>query len=984
MTTLFDRHTPAATYRLQFHAGFTFEDAQALVPYLERLGVGALYASPILQARAGSPHGYDIIDHATINREMGGAGAFDALARSVRRADMGLLMDFVPNHMGIGQADNTWWLDVLEWGRGSPYADFFDIDWRPVKAELRDKVLVPVLGDHYGAILEQGELVPRFDPEDGGFSVWYWENRLPLTPPTYGPFLEAALRAGDSLLKTAEKDTLRALADSVRGMRRRGLKTARGWRARRDKAIQMKDTLRTLAATSGTVRQVLDQAADSLRGQEGRPRSFQPLHRLLEDQHYRLSYWRVASHEINYRRFFQINDLAGLRMELPEVFDAAHVKVRDLFASGAVTGLRIDHIDGLFAPRRYLRRLQDTLRPLLPEVSTDSTDSTDTKDQSAEPTRDAWVVVEKILAAHESIREDWAVSGTTGYDFCAQVNGVLIDPSGERAFRRLYKRITGAEVSFDDITYASRKQVMDAELSAELYVLANELERLTEQDWRTRDFTLTLIRDALRELVACFPVYRTYVNALGATQEDLRDIDWAIARAKKSQAFVEPAIFDFLHSILTTAFARVPGRRRYLDEVVRIARKFQQYSSPVMAKGIEDTAFYRYNLLVSMNEVGCHPNHWGQTVGAFHYQNQDRARRRPFGMLTTATHDTKRGEDTRARVTALSEFGEEWNRRVRRWRTLNRRARAETNDGAVAPSANDEYLFYQSLIGVWPVDLPADERPTESLLAPLTERLIAYMMKAMREAKVHTAWTARNQAYEAAVEAFIRKVLDASAASSPFLRDVQAFHAQVAPAGALNSLAQTTLKLTVPGTPDIYQGCELWDDSLVDPDNRRPVDFALRDRLLAELERRADDPSLPGDLLTHWPDGRLKLHLTRALLGARRADPALFTEAAYLPLETEGRHADRLIAFARRADGPDGGRWLVVAVPRCASGLTADGRPFPLGEDWRKTRFTLPEDAPEGPWHDLPSGGSVTAENGLVLAADAFARLPVAVLTTGS
>lgn len=963
--TTFDRYTPAATYRLQFHAGFTFEDARRLLPYLERLGVGALYASPILQARAGSTHGYDIIDHGTINTELGGEPGFEGLSDEVRQAGLGLLMDFVPNHMGIGQADNVWWLDVLEWGRASPYAAFFDIDWHPVKEELRDKVLVPVLGDHYGAILEQGHLVPRFDATDGSFSVWYWEHRFPLSPPTYGPLLEAALTRGHERLSAAEAEELRALMEHFRTLRPTG-RSGRAQRSRRDKGEALKDRLREMAAGSAGVRDALAQAAGALAGQEGRPRSFQPLHRLLEAQPYRLSFWRVAADEINYRRFFQINDLAGLRMELPEVFDAAHVKVLDLARRGAITGLRIDHIDGLFAPRRYLRTLQEHLRPLLPEGAD----------------RDAWVVVEKILAGHESLRDGWPVAGTTGYDFCGQVNGVLMDASGERPFRRLYKRLTGGTESFDAIAYASKKQVMDQELSAELHVLANELERLTEQDWGTRDFTLSVIRAALREVVACFPVYRTYVNTQGATQDDLRDIDWAIARAKRSRAFAEPAIFDFLHGILTTHFARDPAHRRHLDEVIRIARKFQQYSSPVMAKGVEDTAFYRYNLLVSMNDVGSHPSHWGETVGAFHHQNQERAKRRPFGMLSTATHDTKRGEDTRARITALTEFGEDWTKRVRRWRTLNRRARSEVED-APAPSANDEYLFYQTLVGVWPVGLGPETPPAPEVMEPLIQRLIDYMMKALREAKVHTAWTAQNLPYEQAVETFVRKALDTTASANPFLRDFMAFHDRVAPAGALNSLAQATLKLTCPGVPDLYQGCEMWDDSLVDPDNRRPVDFALRERLLADLEARTAQgptPALAADLLDTWPDGRLKLHLTRMLLRQRRADPALFTEAAYLPMEAEGRYADNLIAFARHAGDEAGGRWLLTAVPRCASKLAPEGARVPLGEAWGKTRLPLPEDAPAGPWRNLLSGETVTPDGGILYVAEAFATLPLAVL----
>lgn len=969
--TTFDRHTPAATYRLQFHAGFTFADARRLVPYLERLGIGALYASPILQARESSSHGYDIIDHDTINTELGGDAAFDRLTETLRRAGLGLLMDFVPNHMGIGLADNVWWLDVLEWGRGSPYAVFFDIDWAPAKPELRDKVLVPVLGGHYGAILENGDLVPRFDPADGSYSVWYWDHRFPVSPPTYGPLLEAALTHGHDRLTATEAQDLRALMERIGTLRRSG-HAARTQRSRRDLGLTLKEHLCTLAAASPGIRAACALAAESLAGTPGQPRSFLPLHRLLEAQNYRLSFWRVAADEINYRRFFQINDLAGLRMELPDVFEATHRKVLELAQRGAVTGLRIDHIDGLFAPRRYLRTLQERLRPCLPAGQTED--------------RDFWVVVEKILAGHENLRDGWPVAGTTGYDFCAQVNGVLIDAAGERPFRRLYKRLTGGETDIEAMIYASKKQVMDQELSAELHVLANELERLTEQDWSTRDFTRSVLRAALREVVACFPVYRTYVNFHGASPEDLRDIDWAIARAKRSRAFAEPAVFDFLHDILTTSFARVPSRHQLLTEVIRLARKFQQYSSPVMAKGVEDTAFYRDMLLVSMNEVGGHPGQWGQTVGAFHHQNQERARRRPFGMLTTATHDTKRGEDTRARITALSEFGEDWNRKVRRWRTLNRRARSEV-DGAPAPSPNDEYLFYQTLIGVWPLGLGPDDLPQPPALASLTERLIAYMQKALREAKVQTAWTAQNEPYEQAVEAFVRKVLAPSVPGTPFLRDFMAFHHRVAPAGALNGLAQTVLKLTCPGVPDLYQGGELWDDSLVDPDNRRPVDFDARDRSLADLEARTvhgPTPALAADLLRAWPDGGLKLHLTRSLLLARRAAPTLFTEAAYLPLEPEGRHADSVIAFLRHAadDGSHGADspWLLTAVPRCASKLAPEGELFPLSEAWGKTRLPLPAEAPTGPWRNLLTGEVVAPENGILALSVVFTTLPMAVL----
>lgn len=957
MTT--DRHTPRATYRLQFHSGFTFDDARRLVPYLAALGIGTLYASPILKARAGSTHGYDITDHGTLNPELGGDEAFDRLCATLKDHGLGLLLDMVPNHMGIGQADNAWWLDVLEWGRTSPHAGTFDIDWEPAKRELRHKVLVPTLGAHYGEVLEAGELQLRFAPADGSFSVWYWEHRFPLCPPSYAPLLTAALNGAGDTLSADEGDALQALTAAFRSLRRVP-RTARARAARRTRGADLKARLAGLATASPAVAAALAATAERLNGTPGERRSFRPLHRILEAQNYRLAFWRVATDEINYRRFFQINDLAGIRIEVPQVFDAVHRKVLDLVARGCVTGLRIDHIDGLFAPRRYLHRLTDRCRPPL---------AGDGGGPEMFP-----LYVEKILGDHEDLREGWPVCGTTGYDFTNDVTQVLVDPAGERALRRAYNRVLGSTAPpFAAVAYDAKRQVMAQELSSELQVLANELNRVTEADWRTRDFTLAELRTALREVVAHFPVYRTYVNTQGATAADERDIDWAVAQARKTRAVVDASIYDFLRSVLTTTWARQPDRRRLLPEVIRIARKFQQYTGPVMAKGVEDTAFYRYNLLVSLNEVGGHPDRFGHGVAAFHRRVAARAQRFPHALLSTATHDTKRGEDTRARITAISEAAAEWSRRVRRWRVLNRRARREI-DGRPAPSPNDEYLFYQTLLGVWP------EHGDEAGLGELGERLGAYMVKAAREAKVHTSWTDLDAAYEAALCTFVTRVLDTRRAN-PFLADFGAFAADLLPSGVCNGLSQTVLKLTCPGVPDIYQGADLWDTSLVDPDNRRPVDFARRARLLDDLTRRPPSPALAEELLHAWPDGRLKVWVIHTLLRLRAAWPGLFTTAAYLPLDTEGTRADNVIAFARRG-GPE---WLIVAVPRMTARLRQDDQVWPLGEAaWARTRITLPDTAPDTPWRNVLTGeDTAPAAPGVLPLSSLLRTLPLAVLRPG-
>jgi (1->4)-alpha-D-glucan 1-alpha-D-glucosylmutase len=945
---------PGSTYRLQFHAGFTFQDALAQVPYLAALGVTHVYASPFLKARQGSTHGYDIVDHGAFNPDIGTEADFNALTDALAAHGMGLIADFVSNHMGVAQADNPWWLDVLEYGQDSPYAEYFDIDFQSAKPELRGKVLLPFLGDHYGRVLEDGHLIPKLDPEQGGFSVWYWEHRFPLTPYRYGGVFNALFPA----LRKAPlpDDALTALEEIAAGFRdlRRAPRSRRARTARRQKAERLKEQFAALLGAHPALGEAIAEAIGRLQGHPGDPPSFLPLHRLLEAQPYRLAYWRTASDEINYRRFFQINDLAGLRVEVPAVFDASHRLILRLMAEGRIHGIRIDHIDGLFDPKGYLERLQDKARAATGE------------------NRDVYVLVEKILGHHENLRTEWRCAGTTGYEALNEINGVFVDGSAERSLTRTYARVTGASTDFEQIVQSSKYQVMRQELASEVQVLVNGLSRLSERDWRTRDFTPRDLRMALEEVIACFPVYRTYLDRRRPAPHDLRDIDWAIARARKNPMFPDESIFDFLWSILSTDAGRRKGDPFPRAEVQRLARKAQQVTSPVMAKGLEDTAFYRFNRLVSLNEVGGHPDVFGGTPGSFHHRMAERAKWWPHTLLSSATHDTKRGEDVRARINVLSEMPEAWSKRVRRWEQLNRRRKTALDDGP-APSANDEYLFYQTLVGVWPAGLtiPEDgapeDSPEASSLSALTERLEAYMLKAVREAKVHSAWTRQNASYEEALARWIRHILDGSR-RNPFLADFQAFHDRVARIGVVNGLGQTTLKLTCPGVPDIYQGCELWEFSLVDPDNRRPVDYQHRSSLLERMA--ASEGHSPLDLLDQWPDSRVKLWLTWRLLDLRRRLPDLFAHGDYTGIDPTGRHATHLLAFERHhAD-----QRMVVVVSRLVNPLLQGPAGWPVGDVWAATRLPV-----SGCFRNILTSDRIEAQESLEMNA-VLRAFPVAVL----
>ncbi|VUX46007.1 Malto-oligosyltrehalose synthase [Candidatus Defluviicoccus seviourii] len=952
---------PRATYRLQFHSGFTFADAMAIVPYLAELGISHIYASPYLKARPGSQHGYDIIDHNAINPEIGDSESFAALCGALSAHGMGQILDFVPNHVGIFGAENQRFLDVLTWGEDSQYAEYFDFDWRPAKPELHGKLLVPLLGDAYGAILSNGELKLKLDDGNDGFSIWYYENRLPLTPGTFGRILRPAI---ERLLHGENTDPARdgrlALLAAGFDELRRPTRTRPARLSRFALAERLRGDLAEALRNQPRLREHLDAVIAEINGIPGDPASFRRLHQLLEAQHFRLAYWRVAAEEINYRRFFQINDLAGIRVEMPEVFDAIHRLVFQWIDEGRVHGLRIDHIDGLFDPRQYLERLQQRFRQGRAETSAEG-----------EPAR-LYVVVEKIIAQHESLPTDWPIAGTTGYDYLNAVNALFVNPEAEAQLSRCYEEFIGARQDFHEIAYSGRKLAMEQELASELRVLANEINHLTESDWFTRDFTLVGLRQALREIVACFPVYRTYVDWHGIRAEDRRDLDWAVAHGRRRSDRSDLTVFDFLLSLLTTDIGR--GRAPALNrrEVGRLAMKFQQYTGAVMAKGVEDTAFYRYNRLISLNEVGGEPTRFGTTTGAFHRSQQHAARHWPNAMLSTATHDTKRGEDVRARISGLSELVEDWAEGVQRWSTQNRRHRSDVND-VPAPSENDEYLFYQVLLGAWPTELMADHEADADAMSAFRDRMREFMLKAVREGKAHSSWINPDAAYEQALMHFVDRALDVSGRNL-FVDAFSAFARRAARIGVVNSLAQTTLKLTSPGVPDVYQGCELWDLSLVDPDNRRPVDFGERRKKLRALRhdwRKGIDAAWLAELLADWPSGRVKLFVSWRLLDARRAAPALFEQGSYKPVATEGAHAENLGAFQRTHDHSA----LLVIVPRLVAAWNGSADGWPVGATpWQGTDVLVPEaDATEG-WHNAFTGAPLATGTG----SDGTVRLPVA------
>ena len=952
---------PLSTYRLQVHHGFSLTSASEIVSYLARLGVNTCYTSPYFTAAPESTHGYDVCNHNEISPELGGDAALREFTEAIGSAGMGHIVDFVPNHMGIGAGGNAWWTDVLENGPGSPAANFFDIDWAPLKAELHAKLLLPILGDQYGKVLERGEL--RLEFRDGGLLLRYFEHELPINPRQSPRVLGLAIAALTEELGAANPalHEFQSILSSLENLPAyTDQDAARVAERQREKEVARARLQRLTFETPAVATHIRD-AVGRVNGTPGTPASFDALHDLLEAQAYRLSYWRTASHEINYRRFFDINTLAGIRVERQEVFDETHRLLGQLIREGRIQGVRIDHPDGLFDPVRYFKMLQRLAR------------------EAAGVNAPTYVVAEKILSKREPLPEHWEVHGTTGYNFLTDLNGIFVHAGQARRLRRTYAKLTGHDAQFDDVLYDAKRLIMNTAMASELSVLAHMLDRVGESNRKSRDFTLESMRDVITEVVSCFPVYRTYVDERGWTPEDRAVVEQAIPSARRRNPAMESSLFDFFREVV---LPRDPNGQREggkeerregyppadaaeARERLRFAMKLQQYTGPVQAKGLEDTAFYRYNVLISLNEVGGNPSGLGHAVEEFHDANLYRARHWPYEMLATATHDTKLGEDVRARINILSEFPDEWGKEVSRWMRINRPHRSIV-DGEPTPDRIDEYRFYQVLIGTM----------TQAPEAGYVERIKDYMLKAVREAKVHSSWLTPNPAYEDGLTRFIDGVLG-PAGSGKFLPAFLPFQQRIAALGVTNSLAQVVLKVGSPGVPDFYQGTEMWDLSLVDPDNRRPVDFEQRDRLLRQLD--AAGPAAIPELLANWPDGRVKLFVTAASLRLRRELPDAFTGGDYLPLTTEITVPADVVAFARTA----GNDAVIVAAPRLSAGIGCEGPP--LGADcWKTSRVMLPPALRDRVFRDIFTGTEIRptlkSDDAWIFVGQIFDQLPVAIL----
>jgi (1->4)-alpha-D-glucan 1-alpha-D-glucosylmutase len=867
---------PIATYRLQLTAGFDFDAAAAIVPYLKALGITHLYASPFMKARKGSTHGYDIVDHSQFNPELGGEAGFERLSQALRQHDLGLILDFVPNHVGVHFADNPWWLDVLEWGPASPHAVSFDIDWDILPYRARGGVLLPIIGSSYGQALEKGEIELRYDGGEGSFSAWYFEHRLPIAPERYSEILRAIVREAGA--DSAAGKRIFELASRYKGIRHPNRKEAPAFKAE-------------LKAIAGGA-EIIARGLDAYRAGPDRAAPTLALHHLLERQHYKLGHWRLASSDINYRRFFDVNTLAGLRVEDAGTFEAIHSLVRKLIAEGKLQGLRLDHIDGLRDPAQYFQRLRRLIR-----------------DAQGKAARPFYMVIEKILGEHERLHPFAGVHGTTGYEWLNVITQVLVDGDGLDPLDEIWRQVSNTSPKLEPVLKDAKRRVLETLLTSEFTVLRRLLARIAGGHYTTRDFSADSLRQALELYVLHFPVYRTYLTSAETTAHDHALIAETIEKARADWFAADEGIFDFLRDTLTMDSIKPDRALHSVPRVRRFALKVQQFTGPMMAKSLEDTAFYRYHRLLALNEVGGDPAAKALSVDAFHDLMQTREKEWSHGMTATATHDTKRGEDARARLMALTEIPGEWASAVARWKILN--APHLVIDGDMrAPSAAFEYMLYQALLGAW----PAGERD-DGLLA----RMQAYALKAAREGKQETSWLNPNEAYEAGLQTFLARILDRSA-SAEFLQSLETLSQRTSLLGALNSLSQITLKATMPGVPDFYQGSEFWDLSLVDPDNRRPVDFAARAGVLASVET-PDWESLVPD----WRNGHLKLAWTRHLLKLRAELADVFAHGDYAPLQVSGPHRDHVIAFARRR-GRDA---AVIAVTKSLAPMSQGGRAWP-------------------------------------------------------
>ncbi len=922
--------TITATYRLQLHKGFGFREARAIVDYLDELGISHAYASPYMKAEPGSTHGYNLVDPRQLNPEVGTEREYLDFMETLAAKDMGHIVDVVPNHMAA-TANNPWWVDVLENGPSSVYADYFDIEWYPQKEALQNKVLLAVLGAQYGDVLEKGEL--RLERRGGAFFVTYWERSLPANPRSVWPLLE---RAGARLQASGDDPRRHELESIVTGLKNLPARTETDPERQKERAREKEVIKRRLAALAedAAVAQAIDDELVSVNGTPGDPHSFDELDAILQEQSYRLAFWRVATEEINYRRFFDVNDLAAIRMESDAVFDDAHQLLLKLIAEGRVQGVRLDHTDGLYDPAEYFTKLRRAIE----------------KVTAGSSRREMYVVAEKILGAGEELPARWNIDGTTGYEFLVQASGVFIDRAAEQDFTRLYHEVTGDPRAFAEHARESKRAIMRSSLSSEIHMLSRRLERIAMRDRRSRDYTLPMLHRAVAETIAAFPVYRTYIRPDGSREPtDEQIVRRATRGAQRRNPEVVPSVFDFLRDVLLLA-------REPLDDEDRLARiqfsmRFQQITGPVTAKSIEDTAFYTYVRFVALNEVGGGPERFGTTIAELHAASGARRQKWARSMTATSTHDTKRGEDVRARLAVLSELPATWELWVREW-LLYATSHVTAVEDEIAPSAVDQYLFFQTAFGAYPLASGTDD---------FIERLVAYAIKAAREAKQRTSWLSPDEAYEAALVSFVTGMMTNDAFAASLAAKVEA----LAPYGASNGLGQVVLKIASPGVPDTYQGSELWDLSLVDPDNRRPIDYEGRRAAL-----RSMDGARARDLLESYRDGRVKLHVLRAGMRLRRAMPKTFLEGDYVPIDA----GEDVIAFARNhTEGS-----VVCAVTRRPYRVTRGQAPFAIDDVWGDRKVPIPR----GEWRDALTGAAHHVDAEGLGAARLFEQLPVALLVS--
>ncbi len=929
---------PSATYRLQFTPSFGLADAQAIAPYLSALGISDIYASPILHSRKGSTHGYDGVDPNHVDPELGGDAAFEALSETLRSLNLGWVQDIVPNHMAFS-CENPMLMDVMEKGLQSQYGSYFDIDWQHPYEGMTGRVLAPFLGQPYGDCLAGGELKLAYG--ETGFTINYYALQFPLCLASYVILLTHNI-ADLSQQLGSEHPALQQLQDIIELIDALADFVEAGELA--DQVSTIKDQLWALWNSSDELHQHLDKTIQAFNGQDGEaehPSSrFAYLDELLNQQFYRLAYWKVSTEELNYRRFFTINDLICLQVEDEIVFQTVHKTLLDWVQAGKVTGLRVDHIDGLYDPLVYLKRLRQ-----------------------AAPA--AYLLVEKILEAEEELPEHWPIQGTTGYDFMNKLNGVLCDRTSESSLTQTYQDFIGTAVSSDDLIERNKRLIVEEHVAGDVDNLTRLLRTIAGRDRASRDITLPRLQQALEEILVLFPVYRSYINDEGASPLDQALVQGVIHQAKQKLPVCAAAL-DFLERVLLLQFEEGLSEE---DQAtwLRFSMRVQQYTGPVMAKGVEDTAFYLYNRLTSLNEVGAALEHFGVSPEAFHQFNQTSASQWPQRMNATATHDTKRGEDTRARINVISELAEEWLEQVNHWQQLNPSKQAQLKP-------NDEYFVYQTLVGVLPF-IGEDGSVDDGELVGVASRVKDYLVKSVREAKVNSNWENPDEAYESGLANFVDLLLDRSKAN-PFLDSFIPFARKAQHYGLLNSLSQTLLKFTVPGLPDVYQGTELWDFSMVDPDNRRPVDYGERAQLLEELKQQeiSDRPALIQNLLETCQDARIKFYLTYKLLQARRDFEALFQQGGYLPLELSGALSDHAIAFERSL----GNQRVIAIAPRLTTALVKEGE-FPLGESvWGETGIKL-ADSGQGSWRDLLTGDRIKGGDKLLLK-DVLTQFPVALL----